>query len=83
MLERARASLDRDPREALAQLDALAIAFPGGMLGTEREFLTVDALGRLGRTDEARARGEVLLREGRGSLYDDRVRAILKRLPPP
>jgi hypothetical protein len=83
MLERARASLDRDPGAALAQLDAHAIAFPGGMLRTERELLAVDALGRLGHPAEARARGEALLREGHGSLYEERVRAMLKRLPPP
>ena len=81
MLERARKVLDEDPAAALGQLDAHAMAFPNGALRLERELLAVDALGRLGRLDEAHVRGNILLREARGSLYEERVRAILDRLP--
>ena len=80
LLEEARAVLDSDPAAALGQLDAHAAAFPHGVLRMERELLAVDALGRLGRLDEARARGNILLRDARGSIYEGRVRAILEGL---
>jgi hypothetical protein len=40
----------------------------------------VDALRRLGRRDEARARGEALLAQAQGSLYEGRVRKLLDGL---
>jgi hypothetical protein len=83
MLDRARALLGSDPGAALAALDAQAAAFPAGHMSLERELLSVEALRRLHRVSEARARGESLLRRARGSIYEDRVRAILDELPPP
>jgi len=82
MLDRARAQLGSDPGGALTTLDAQALAFPAGHMGLERELLSVEALRRLHRDSEARARGESLLRRARGSIYEDRVRAILDELPP-
>jgi hypothetical protein len=83
MLDRARGLLGSDPGAALAALDAQAVAFPAGHMSLERELLSVEALRRLHRVSEARARGESLLRRARGSIYEDRVRAILDELPPP
>jgi hypothetical protein len=77
MLERARALLDASPVEALAALDAHAAAFPTGRLAMERELLTVQALLRAGRLVDARARGEALLARARGSIYEERVKALL------
>jgi hypothetical protein len=77
MLEQARSELGHDPASALATLEAHAREFPGGALAPERELLAIDALGRLGRTREARLRGEALLERSRGSLYEERVRALL------
>jgi hypothetical protein len=82
MLDRARAELGSDPGAALATLDAQAVAFPSGHMGLERELLSVEALRRLHRVSEARARGESLLQRARGTIYEDRVRAILDALPP-
>jgi hypothetical protein len=82
MLDRARAQLGSDPGAALATLDAQAVAFPSGHMGLERELLSVEALRRLHRVSEARARGESLLQRARGTIYEDRVRAILDALPP-
>jgi hypothetical protein len=81
MLERARASLEHDPAASLAELNAHAAAFPTGTLAMERELLAVNALGRLGRVREARARGEALLGDAQGSIYEARVRAMLDALP--
>jgi hypothetical protein len=82
LLEKARGSLDRDPASSLATLEAHAAEFPTGTLRMERELLAVDALRRLGRFTGARARGEALLARAPGSIYEERVRAILASLPP-
>jgi hypothetical protein len=83
MLEHARASLDRDPRASLAELDACAARFPLGALRIERELLAVDALTRVGSREEARRRGETLLAAARGSIYEPRVRSMLDKLGAP
>jgi hypothetical protein len=82
LLEKARASLDRDPASSLATLEAHAAEFPTGTLRMERELLAVDALRRLGRFTDARTRGEALLARAPGSIYEERVRTILATLPP-
>jgi hypothetical protein len=82
MLEEARALLDRAPGDALSKLEEHAVAFPSGHLALEREMLAVDALRRLGRTEDARSRGRALLARYHGSLYEERVRAMLDSLPP-
>ena len=56
LLHRARAELTTSPSTALALTDAHARRFPQGALVQEREVLAIDALGRLGRTEEASAR---------------------------
>jgi hypothetical protein len=83
MLENAGSLLERKPAEALAALDAHAAAFPGGHLVMERELMAVDALGRLERVSEARARGEALLARARGSIYEARVKGLLEGLEKP
>ncbi|MGD0530191.1 MAG: hypothetical protein ABSE49_33965, partial [Polyangiaceae bacterium] len=83
MLDRARALLGTDPAGALAALDAHAAAYPAGRMSLEREVLAIETLRRLHRFSEARARGESLLRRDPGSIYADRVRAILATLPAP
>jgi hypothetical protein len=82
MLEGARAVLEQAPGDALSKVEEHALAFPEGHLALEREMLAVDALRRLGRTDDARARGQALLVRYHGSLYEARVRAMLDALPP-
>ncbi len=80
LLERARAALGASPAEALALTEAHAARFPAGKLGMEREIVAIDALRRLGRRDEARARGEALLARTQGSLYEARVHKLLEDL---
>ena len=61
LLERARASLDRDPASTLAVLGDHARLFPAGKLAVERELMALDALQRLGRTASERERAQRLL----------------------
>jgi hypothetical protein len=56
LLERARVALGASAAEALAVTEAHAAKFPNGKLAMERELLAIDALRRLGRVAEARAR---------------------------
>lgn len=83
LLEQARALLDRNPSGALEVLDRYAAAFPTGQLSMERALLAVDALRRLDRIAEARARGNALLGQARGSIYEARVRAMLREMGTP
>jgi hypothetical protein len=73
----ARAALGASPAEALALTNAHAARFPNAKLAMERELLAIDALRRLGRAAEARARGEALAARDRGGLYKERLRKLL------
>jgi hypothetical protein len=57
-----------------------AVRFPAGKLGMEREMVAIDALRRLGRAGEARARAEAMLGRAQGSLYEERVRKLLEQM---
>lgn len=83
MLHRARSLLDSDPKGALALLDAHEAQFPSGHLALERELIAVDALRRLQRIPQARARAQALLGRASGTLYEERVRGIVESLAPP
>jgi hypothetical protein len=81
LLESARASLGTAPAHALELTERHASSFPSGKLAIERELVAVDALQRLGRHSEARARGEALLRRTSGNIYEDRIRRLLEKKP--
>jgi hypothetical protein len=82
LLHRARSLLDGNPSGALAVLEVHASEFPTGRLSLEREIIAVDALRRLNRVQEARAKAEALVGRAAGTLYERRVRALLEGLPP-
>jgi hypothetical protein len=77
MLEQSRAMLDSNPGGALEELDRYTERFPAGRLTIESGLLAVEALKRLGRIEEARARGAALLEQARGSLYEARIRTLM------
>lgn len=77
LVGRARTELASDPASALRALDEHARRFPDGKLAIERELLAVDALERLGRPADARARAARLLGRARGTIYEERVRSHL------
>jgi hypothetical protein len=70
-VERARSRLAQEPAEALRLADRRKEKFPRGTLGPEAEMIAVQALERLGRRDDARARSEAALARYPGSIYAD------------
>jgi len=66
------------PAQALAALDALRRELPNGELGQEREALTIEALQALGRTAEARRRGEAFLARYPASPHAAGVRRVVE-----
>jgi hypothetical protein len=81
LLEQARVAMSSDPSQALSILQTHASRFPRARLSMEREFMTVDALQRLGRVDEARARANAMIASAPDSLYARRLRAMLQIQP--
>jgi hypothetical protein len=73
LLHRAHAASSSDPRQALALTAEHARRFPNGMLAHEREVLAIEALARLGRRDDARARATAFSASYPGSPYQSRV----------
>jgi len=80
LLEGARALLTSDAAEALRVARQHAVEFPRGQLWLERRLIEADALGRLGRVAEARAVANGILASLPGAIYEERVRALLRRL---
>jgi hypothetical protein len=63
LIDAARSDLGAAPARALGALETHKREFPRGQLAAEREFLAVEALRRMNRTEEARRRaGELEVR---------------------
>jgi hypothetical protein len=77
-LDRARSLLASDPGGALALVAQGATRAPNAVLAEERELIAIDALHRLGRSAEARARADALLARHPASLYARRIDAMLR-----
>lgn len=77
LLEQARREMRRDANMALAIADEHRVRFPKGQLGSERTLIQIEALHRLHRDDEARARAKRLLGGANAELYAERIRALL------
>ena len=69
--------LSGESTEALRMLDRARVEFPDGVLGQEREALTVRALVESGQKDAARNRGEAFLRAFPRSPHAAELRALL------
>jgi hypothetical protein len=79
LLERSRAALDRDPAAALSLAEAHARSYPSGIFAQEREMLAIEALLKLKRKADARARAERFVERYPDSPQAPRVRAWLGR----
>jgi hypothetical protein len=79
LLQRAQDALSGAPDRALGLTREHAARFPAGVLTQEREVVAIQALLRLGRRDEARARAEGFVRAFPGSAHRRRVEALAER----
>ncbi len=80
-LRRAKVALPTDPARALRLTDEHPTVYPRGVLLQEREVIAIEALIRLGRTDDARARAASFRSRYPSSVYhghlDDRIERLL------
>jgi hypothetical protein len=82
MLEEARRRMAAEPLRALRMLNLHQRRYPKGELTAERMFLRVDALARLGRTDEAYAVLDALKRRFPDSAYARLAPSLITAAPP-
>ncbi len=75
LLERARDALSANPARALALTEQHRAHFPAGVLAQEREVIAIQALKRLGRTDEAARRTADFSRRYPNSAYRKKLDA--------
>lgn len=73
LLQLAHDAIPTNPRRALALTGEHARRFPTGVLAQEREVIAVEALVRIGRRDEARARAATFLATYPSSAYRSRA----------
>lgn len=81
LLRRAQESLHSNPRSALAMTVRHEQEYPSGLLAQEREVIAIDALVRLGRFGEARARADLFQSRYPGSAHARRLEQLLKDAP--
>jgi type IV secretory pathway VirB10-like protein len=81
LIDAARSDVKLVPARALAAVDAHRREFPRGQLAAEREFLAVEALRRLDRTEEARRRADQLRVDYPSSSYAARASRLLQSAP--
>lgn len=79
LLGRALTALPHDPSAALHDVQAMATAWPEGSFVPERECIALQALERLGRPDEARARALALLQRYPEHLCAERARRLMEQ----
>jgi hypothetical protein len=76
-----RALVADDPRAALLAAERHAARFPSGLMTEEREAIAIEALVRLGRTDDASARFERFRTSYPRSSYRHRLERLLSNEP--
>jgi len=79
IVERARRALAADPEGALRICNEHARRFPTGQLGSTREAIAIQALEKLGRTEQARSRAETLLNRDPHSLHSEAARRVVEQ----
>jgi outer membrane protein assembly factor BamD (BamD/ComL family) len=79
LLKRARAALEAHPARALRLARQHARRFPEGDLVQERQVVVVEALVRLGRVEEARARARRFRQRYPDSIHNRGIDAALER----
>jgi hypothetical protein len=82
LLHEARRLQNTDPAGALRAVARHIRLFPHGVLVQERELVALEALVRLGRGAEARARAATFLRLYPESMYTPRLRKLVSQAAP-
>lgn len=77
LLKRAKSALGADPLQAYALTERCRGQYPNGSFAQEREYIAISALGRLGRTDEARSRAALFRMHYPNSAYLTRLAPLL------
>ncbi len=77
LIRSAEAALESSPSRALASAEEHARTFPSGQFEQEREMIAIDALTRLGRTNEAKRRANVFLARFPRTPYVSRLERVL------
>lgn len=80
LLRAARQAIADRPAKALDLTEQHARRFPTGMLAQEREAIAVEALAKLGRAPQAKARAKAFLSAHPDSPYKTRIDAALSRI---
>ncbi len=80
-LRRARAALKSDPAQALQLANGHPSRFPHGALDQEREIVAIDALVRLGRRSESRARANAFRARYPSSAHLTRLETLVGGSP--
>ena len=80
LLRAARQAIGDRPERALALTDEHAQRFPSGMLGQEREAIAIEALVKLGRAAQAKARARSFFAAHPGSPYGSRIETAIGHL---
>jgi hypothetical protein len=75
LLEQARAALKSDPARALAKANETASRYPRGVLVQEREVIAIQALRKLGRSDDADRRAAAFSKAFPGSAFQRKLSA--------
>jgi hypothetical protein len=78
LLQEAEGDLRADPAEALAVAARHEARFPHGALVQEREVIAIDALVRLGRVEDARARASRFVKDFASSAHRTRVETLVR-----
>lgn len=81
IIGRARATLASNPSATLLAVDEHTRRFPRGELGSEREYLRISALRRLGRVDEAKTHAKSYLAKYPSSPQAPAVKIFLAETP--
>jgi hypothetical protein len=77
LLGQAQAALSGNPERALSLSEQHRRRFPHGLLVQEREVIAIEALARLGRTAEAKTRGERFLRAFPTSAHRSKIESTV------
>lgn len=83
LLGSAQVALGQDPSRALSLTEQHRAAFPAGALSQEREVIAIEALERLGRTADARARAERFLKAYPESAHRSKIESLVERKTAP